>query len=81
MQGFFKLTLFSITLFACTNLFAQEVTTARDTIINGDTLINITKSSAGVKGVTVTGVIKEAATGRALPAVNVSVHGFICCAY
>lgn len=76
MQGFIKRTLFGITLFACTAIKAQQIATARDTIINGDTIINITKGSAPLNGITATGIIKDAATGKPLPAINVSIPYF-----
>ena len=69
MQGRIKLITFGIALLTCSALLAQD---------NTDTAVTI-KIIPAVKeqpGVTVTGVIKDAATGKPLSAINVSVPEF-----
>src|SRR3954469_23066974 len=68
MQGFLKITLVSFAVLTCAALFAQEGNA-------GDTIIVATKAKAN-KGVTVSGSIKDAATGKPLPAINISIPDF-----
>src|SRR6188472_3579031 len=68
MQGHIKLTVVVMALFTCSALFAQD---------NADTtVINIPRFDITKGAVIVTGVIKDAGTGKPLPAINVSVPDF-----
>ncbi len=70
MQGRIKLSVVGIALFTCSSLFAQDN--------NSDTTIIIkTNPSANTRNaVMVTGVIKDAGSGKPLAAINVSVPEF-----
>jgi len=71
MRGFIKLTFFGIAFFTCSALTAQQ------TVPVGDTIITITKANTPTgKGLMASGTIKDAATGKPLAAINVSVPDF-----
>jgi TonB-linked SusC/RagA family outer membrane protein len=65
MQGFLKLTVLGVLVLAYTSLSAQQ----QDSV----TIATIQTSD---KGVTVTGVITDAATKKPLPAINISIPGY-----
>jgi TonB-linked SusC/RagA family outer membrane protein len=70
MQGIFKSTLLGLAVFTCSAILAQQRPA-------GDSIITITKgASTNNTGLTVTGFIKDAATGKPLAAVSVSVPDF-----
>jgi TonB-linked SusC/RagA family outer membrane protein len=68
MQGCIKLSIVGIAAFTCSALFAQPST--------GDTIAVASSTKNTGKSQVVTGVIKDAATGKPLPAVNVSVPNY-----
>lgn len=70
-----RLAIVSFALFVCSSLTAQQNSTSRDTT----KIIEIDRSNrSGRKedGFTITGTIKEAASGKPLPAINITVPEF-----
>jgi len=74
MQGCIKLTIVVIALFICSALFAQQKKSDTTLIPNKRSTTGVTTNEEG--NLKVTGIITDAATGKPLAAVNVSVPEF-----